>query len=92
MKPQLRLVKSIQVGSTLSSWRDDYLDSKRVKLEAKTIGNYRKTINLCIEFVGETYWPPTRFDVIRFLDNVMKRSSQIKSRLLHILGDDYSQD
>lgn len=77
MKPQLRLIKSNRVGLTLSSWRDDYLESKRVKLEAKTISNYRKTINLYIEFVGETYWPPTRFDVIRFLDDVMKRSSQI---------------
>lgn len=77
MKSQLRLIKSNRVGLTVSTWRDDYLESKRVKLEAKTISNYSKTINLYIEFVGETHWPPTRFDVIRFLDDVMKRSSQI---------------
>ena len=76
MKPQLRLVKSKRLDLTLNSWRDDYLESKRVKLEPKTINNYRKTINLYIEFVGKAHWPPTRFDVIRFLDDVQRRASQ----------------
>ena len=77
MKPQLKLIKSNRVASTLMSCREDFLDSKRVKLEKTTINNYERVINLYIEFVGETHWPPTRFDVIRFLDDVKQRASQI---------------
>lgn len=76
-KPQMELVKYQEVDSTLCFWRDDYLKSKRVKLEATTIRNYQHTIDLYIQYVGETHWPPTRFDVIQFLDDVQTRSSQI---------------
>lgn len=76
MKLQLRLVRTRPVDSKLISWRDDYLHSKRVKLEETTLNNYEGAINLYIQYVGEAHWPPTRFDVIRFLEDVQKRSSQ----------------
>ncbi len=76
MKSLLRWLIGKRGVSTLGSWRDDYLSSKRVRLEEKTLGNYRRVINLYIEFVGEEHWPPTRFDVIRFLDDVQERASQ----------------
>ncbi|MCB0198059.1 MAG: tyrosine-type recombinase/integrase [Anaerolineae bacterium] len=77
MKPQSRLIKSNGRSATsLAFWRDDYLNSKRVKLEKSTLRNYRQAINLYINYVGEAHWPPTRFDVIQFLDDVKARASQ----------------
>jgi site-specific recombinase XerD len=76
VKLQLNLIKSLRVTRSLVSWRDDYLDSKQVRLEPSTRNNYKRAINLYIQYVGENHWPPTRIDVIQYLDDVKKRASQ----------------
>lgn len=76
MKPQLKLVESQQAVPTLKAWRDDFLVDKGSKLEDSTLRNYRLAINLYIAFVGESHWPPTRPDIIRFLTDVRQRASQ----------------
>ncbi|MCB0165293.1 MAG: site-specific integrase, partial [Anaerolineae bacterium] len=58
-------------------WRDEFLEIKKVRLEESTRRNYRQAITLYINFVGETHWPPTRFDVIDFLNIVQARASQV---------------
>lgn len=77
MKLQLPFIKFQQKVPTLIDWRDDYLNSKQVRLEKTTLSNYKRVITLYIREVGETHWPPTRFDVIRYLDEVKGRSSQM---------------
>lgn len=77
MKLQLKFMKFLRVSCSLESWRDDYLASKQVKLENSTRNNYKRAINLYIRYVGKNHWPPSRMDVIQYLNDVKRRASQI---------------
>lgn len=55
-------------------WRDDLLQMKRCAgCRPKTLTMYDRSLGSFIEFVGCAHWPPTRTDVMGFLDSVRRR-------------------
>ena len=67
-KPQSAL--DIQPKGTLQDWINDFLLTKRRKWRPHTLQGYIRVLKLYSTYVGVDHWPPTRQDVLRWLDHV----------------------
>lgn len=64
-------------NSQLILWRDDFVKSKSVRWAPNTKRSYLNAINLYITHVGEDHWPPSRVNVLEWLESVKQRTSEI---------------
>lgn len=55
-------------------WKTEIIQMKKCAgCRDKTLKMYELSLQSYINFVGKSYWPPTRIDVMNFLDNVRSR-------------------